>query len=56
MRTLATADGALSRVACRVCHAPSLEVVLDLGAQPLANAFLGPDELDRSEPRYLSCP
>ena len=39
-------------VRCRGCGEDALEVVLDLGTQPLANALLDPDDLDRPEPRY----
>lgn len=38
--------------ACRGCGAAALEPVLSLGRQPLANALLRPDQLDRPEPHY----
>lgn len=37
---------------CRVCREAELDVVLDLGEMPLANAFLTADDLDKPEPRY----
>lgn len=36
--------------ACRGCGSELLEDVLDLGEQPLGDALLGPEELDRAEP------
>jgi SAM-dependent methyltransferase len=39
-------------IRCRGCSDGALEVVLDLGAQPLANALLDADDLDRPEPRF----
>lgn len=42
-----------SRLAnCRVCGSRTLDPVLDLGTQPLANAFLTPADLGRTEPAY----
>jgi SAM-dependent methyltransferase len=37
---------------CLVCGQGPLVPVLSLGEQPLANALLGPQELDQPEPRY----
>lgn len=37
---------------CLVCQSTRLETFLDLGATPLANKFLAPDELGRPEPTY----
>jgi hypothetical protein len=37
---------------CRICQADALGIVLDLGAQPLANSFLQPERRDDPEPRY----
>jgi SAM-dependent methyltransferase len=37
---------------CRNCGSPALEVVLSLGEQPLANAYLASDELGAPEPRF----
>ena len=37
---------------CRSCGATVNKTFVDLGEQPLANSYLHPDELDRSEPRY----
>lgn len=34
---------------CRSCGCPDLQVILDLGAQPVANALLSEEELERSE-------
>ena len=38
--------------ACRGCGGGPLTTVLSLGEQPLANAFLREEDLDRPEPRY----
>ena len=40
---------------CRFCRAALNHVVLDLGPQPLANAFLKQAELTRPEPKYPLC-
>jgi SAM-dependent methyltransferase len=37
---------------CRACGAPLTETFVDLGATPLANSYLEPDDLDRLEPHY----
>jgi SAM-dependent methyltransferase len=37
---------------CRSCSCPDLEVILDLGAQPIANALLSEEELERPEARF----
>ena len=37
---------------CRSCAHRDLELIVDLGAQPLANSFLSRDELLRMEPTY----
>ena len=37
---------------CRACAAPLVESVVDLGAQPLANAMIPPEAADRMEPTY----
>ena len=37
---------------CRLCAAPLTRTFLDLGAMPLANAFLRPEQLAQPEPRY----
>ena len=42
----------MNRTACRGCGRSGLEVVLDLGQMPLANAILEEDDLARPEPRY----
>lgn len=39
-------------VRCRACQYGPLEVMLSLGKQPRANAFLLPDQLGGPEPRY----
>jgi len=38
--------------ACRLCVAPLTRTFLDLGAMPLANSFLRPEQLAQPEPRY----
>jgi SAM-dependent methyltransferase len=38
---------------CRSCGCPDLHVILDLGAQPIANALLSEEELERPEARFL---
>jgi len=42
----------MKQTTCRGCGRPGLTVVLDLGRQPLANAILKVEDLDRPEPRY----
>lgn len=42
----------MTSVLCRGCGAGELEVVLDLGAMPLANGLLSADDLDQPEARY----
>lgn len=42
----------MSSRCCRACKAPLHHVFADLGASPLANAFLAADQLDRMEPHY----
>jgi SAM-dependent methyltransferase len=42
----------MSGTVCRGCGKAELEVVLDLGEMPLANAILGPADLEAAEPRY----
>lgn len=43
-------EGGSPRVPCRFCDAPLEVTVCDLGAQPLANSYLQPDQLQRPEP------
>lgn len=38
--------------ACRICGSTDLTSVVDLGAMPLANAFVSPDRAGYPEPRY----
>jgi SAM-dependent methyltransferase len=42
----------MNQTTCRGCGRSGLEVVLDLGEQPLANAILNEADLTRPEPRY----
>jgi len=37
---------------CRACQAPLTETFVDLGATPLANSYLAPDDRDLMEPHY----
>ena len=37
---------------CRACAAPLEHTFVDLGMSPLANSYLGPDQLHRMEPFY----
>jgi SAM-dependent methyltransferase len=37
---------------CRSCGSTDLEIILDLGSHPIANALLSEDELDCPEPKY----
>jgi SAM-dependent methyltransferase len=37
---------------CRFCRSVLSHLVVDLGCQPLANAYLAPEDLDRMEPFY----
>lgn len=46
-----TMAGVPSRL-CRACTAPLVESVVDLGAQPLANAMIAAQAADRMEPTY----
>ena len=39
-------------LACRFCGAPLSQVFVDLGASPLANSYLEPEDLDRAEAFY----
>lgn len=45
----------VSRLACRFCGAPLSEVFVDLGASPLANSYLEPEDLARAEAFYPLC-
>lgn len=40
------------RTTCRICDGDNLHSILNLGRQPLANAFLDPDADLNAEPRY----
>ena len=40
------------RSQCRICQARALDLVLDLGSQPLANSFIAPASVNAPEPRY----
>jgi SAM-dependent methyltransferase len=42
----------VNELACRGCAAPLRHTFADLGVQPLANAYLDRDDLDRPEPFY----
>jgi len=42
----------MNQTACRGCGRSGLEVVLDLGEMPLANAIVKEEDLARPEPRY----
>jgi len=44
--------GVVSGRACLGCAAPLADPFLDLGAQPLANAFVRPEDVARPEPRF----
>ena len=37
---------------CRSCGSADLQIILDLGSHPIANALLSKDDLDRPEPKY----
>ena len=37
---------------CRACETGNLQLVLDLGLQPLANNLPSPEDVDRDEPRF----
>ena len=37
---------------CRICSSQDLELILDLGEQPLANAFLKKEDLGKNENRF----
>jgi SAM-dependent methyltransferase len=40
---------------CRFCGAPLSHVFVDLGASPLANSYLEPEDLGKAEPFYPLC-
>ncbi|HEY2293441.1 MAG TPA: class I SAM-dependent methyltransferase [Thermoanaerobaculia bacterium] len=42
-------------LSCRFCGAPLSEVFVDLGASPLANSYLEPEDLARAEAFYPLC-
>jgi SAM-dependent methyltransferase len=44
-----------SGLSCRFCGAPLSHVFVDLGASPLANSFLEPEDLGKPEPFYPLC-
>jgi len=41
--------------ACRFCGSPLRHVFVDLGASPLANSYLEPEDLRKAEPFYPLC-
>jgi len=41
-----------TNTACRICQGTKLTKVIDLGSQPLANAFLRQENLGKDEPRF----
>src|SRR5207249_159069 len=45
----AAMDDCVTHTRCRVCNAPLGAPYLDLGTQPLANAFLEPEQLEQPE-------
>jgi SAM-dependent methyltransferase len=45
----------VSALACRFCGAALSHVFVDLGAQPLANSYLGPEDLRKPERFYPLC-
>jgi hypothetical protein len=49
---LVSRPGGRSSLACRFCGAPLSQVFVDLGASPLANSYLEPEDLDRAEAFY----
>jgi SAM-dependent methyltransferase len=49
---MASRPGVVSERACLGCSAALADPFLDLGVQPLANAFLRPDQAAGSEPRF----
>jgi hypothetical protein len=42
-------------LACRFCGSPLSEIFVDLGASPLANSYLEPEELGKAEAFYPLC-
>jgi SAM-dependent methyltransferase len=44
-----------SGLGCRFCGAPLSHVFVDLGASPLANSYLEPEDLGKPEPFYPLC-
>ncbi len=45
----------MTPLACRFCNAPLNQVVADLGASPLSNSYLRPDQLQQAEATYPLC-
>jgi hypothetical protein len=41
-----------ANVSCRACAGESLQAIVSLGAMPLANSYLKPEQLAEVEPRY----
>jgi SAM-dependent methyltransferase len=52
---LVNSSGHRPGLACRFCGAPLSEVFVDLGASPLANSYLEPEDLGRAEAIYPLC-
>jgi len=48
-------SGDRSNLGCRFCGAPLSDVFVDLGASPLANSYLEPEDLGKAEPFYPLC-
>src|SRR6185312_16129379 len=45
-------DRRVTTPTCRFCDAPLTLTLVDLGEQPLSNAYLSLDQLDKPEPKY----
>ncbi len=52
MEDLVSRSPLQSSLSCRFCGAPLSEVFVDLGASPLANSYLEPEDLGRAEAFY----
>jgi hypothetical protein len=55
LEDLVSGAGGRSGLDCRFCGAPLSHVFVDLGASPLANSYLEPEDLGKPEPFYPLC-
>jgi SAM-dependent methyltransferase len=48
----AATDAGTTAIRCRFCGAPLRDTFVDLGAQPLCESFVAPEDVERMEPFY----